>query len=234
MARVTKSAIGKFSGALGGLVFHQRNGKQFVRQRPQSFLPGTDPESVDRRLRFGFSVKLAQSIYSIPELAIIWRNAAPKNKPLFNFIVGANTKKVNAGSVTSETCITPPWHLRPAGAKLIADCADASISSGCMEVELTVPAIPPSLEARGADIFKLISIICLMKSLKQSLPDYRFVQVVSPPQQFTPGASITFNIPLNSQDANDVENYEEKKLLAALVAFDDQGNIVDYTATIVK
>ena len=122
MAKIRKAVVGKLSGSLGDVVFHERYGKLFIRRRPRSFLPGTDPESTGRRSRFAFSVKLASAVYSLPDLAMLWRRATPKNVSTFNFIVGANTKLAAEGSVTDQITITPSQslELREVGAILNA------------------------------------------------------------------------------------------------------------------
>jgi len=234
LARVNNTIAGQFSGALGGLVFHQKNGKQFVRQRPSSFLPGTDPESVDRRSRFAFSVKLAQAIYSIPELATIWRNAAPKYKAVFNFIVGTNTRRVSAISITDETVIVPPPHLRATKTGLFVVSASMSVSSGAINVELTVPGSSNAKEITGEETVKLLSILSLSKPFNEALRPYMFATAASEPQQIKLDAPTTFSIPLKRQDSSYVESYEERRLLIALATLDDQNKPMDCSDTIIK
>ena len=59
MAQVNKSVIGKLRGSVGDLAFRQRDGKEIVSVRPGTINAPDDDESVNRRLKFKFSAKLA-------------------------------------------------------------------------------------------------------------------------------------------------------------------------------
>ena len=234
MARVTNGITGEISGKLGGLVFHRRNGKQFVRQRPESFLPGTDPESVDRRSRFAFSVKLGAAIYSVPELSAIWRKAAPKNKSVFNFIVGNNSNRVTARSITESSVIVPPFDVRSMKKELAVTCIRTSISSGSIDIELTPPGNAANAKEVDGRPAMLLSVICLARPVNRSLPAFAFVAAVSTLLQIELDTSVVFNISLGGQDRLTVENYEERKVLFTVAALDDKNNPAYYSATIVK
>ena len=62
MARLKKTVLGRLSGAIGDIVFREKNGKNFVGLRASSFIPGSDPGSIDRRAKFTLSTQLASII----------------------------------------------------------------------------------------------------------------------------------------------------------------------------
>ncbi len=236
MARISKSVVGNLSGSLGDIVFHQRNGKVFARRRPPSFVPGNDPESVDRRLRFGFSVRLAKAIYSIPEVKTIWQKATPKGKSTFNFIVGTNTKLVNAGSVTDCTAIVPPWKKPSTVAGFILNCTAVSVSSEAVTVELAPLGKSAGINIKKEPNAKLAYVLCLTNPTQPSPirggTRVGFVSGSSRPAQLVLDSVLTFNIVLTGQDAASIGRYADRKLLLVLLTFDASGNPVNYSSTL--
>jgi len=49
MAVVTKKVLGTVHGAVGDMVFREKNGKNYIGMRPNSFVPGKDDASIARR-----------------------------------------------------------------------------------------------------------------------------------------------------------------------------------------
>ncbi|MFZ1081872.1 MAG: hypothetical protein WAO19_08100 [Candidatus Kryptoniota bacterium] len=238
MARISKSVVGNLSGTLGDIVFHQRNGKVFVRRRPPSFVPGNDPESVDRRLRFGFSVRLAKAICSIPELKAIWRKATPHGKSTFNFIVGTNTKLVNAGSVTDFTTIVPPWKKPSIAPGFILNCTAVSISFEAVTVELAPLRKSAGINIKKEPNAKLVYVLCLRNPVNKSYPDVCFISGASDSKPIalvedpaSGNSLLTFSIAISGQDASSVRNYANWNLLLALLTLDTANNPVKYSNT---
>ncbi len=109
MAQLNKSPLGKVQGSLGDMAFRQKKGgTNVIAMRPKKpYTPPQDQASIDRRSRFKFSAKLAQSIISIPELAAVWQPVTPAGMSPFNYIIQKNDMLVNPASVGDLTTITP-------------------------------------------------------------------------------------------------------------------------------
>ena len=90
MARLNKQVLGRVSGAVGDIVFRERNGKNFIGLKPSRFMPGTDEASIARRARFALNAKLASTINNNDELKSIWFNKAPSGLSSHNFILRQN------------------------------------------------------------------------------------------------------------------------------------------------
>ncbi len=249
MARINKSVVGNLSGSLGDVVFHQRYGKAFVRRRPESFLPGTDKQSVERRNRFAFSVKLAKAIYSVPELRTLWQKAAPKSKSPFNFVVGSNTKLVNADFVTNLASITPASGFNVA-------CKNVTTSSTSIVVEIESLSKSAGISLKKEPNVRLVYVLSLSKRANKSVPAHQSANLPAyssdgpvlrhtgvPTFWFVSGSymaqptviddTMVFNVKIVGKDAALTKSYRDKKLLFALVTLNADGKVVGGSGTVV-
>ncbi|HUI30604.1 MAG TPA: hypothetical protein VLX91_10335 [Candidatus Acidoferrales bacterium] len=234
MARLDKSVIGKLRGAVGDVVFRQRNGKVFVSRKPQSFIPGTDKDSVDRRLKFAFSSKLSSTIYSLPDLASLWRQAAPHGRSVYHFIVQVNIPLVNPYAVTERTTITPPQSGSSTGSGFVIDCTSAMISPDAFNVEFAPVGNSAGIDLSREQNAKVACVLCLTNPTDKSLPKYQFVSCVSESKQIVLGSPLVFSIPLAGTEAAKVRTYEDKKLLCTMITLDAERKPVRYSGTVVK
>lgn len=106
MAKVTRSLLGTTTGKLGDIYFRGRNGNIFIVSSPDSFIPGKDPESTNRRYHFGVSSKTASKINSDEELKGYWKQKFKKNYN-YNFIVGKIKNQISGKTSLSDICILP-------------------------------------------------------------------------------------------------------------------------------
>ncbi len=234
MAQLDKSVIGKLRGAVGDVVFRQRNGKVFVSRKPQSFIPGTDKDSVERRLKFAFSSKLSSAIYSLPDLASLWRQAAPHGRSVYHFIVQTNIALVDPYAVTECTTITPPQTSSWAGSGFAIDCTSFAISPDAITVEFATLGNSTGIDLGREQNAKLACVLCLTNPIDKSLPEYQFISCVSEPKQIVLGDPLVFSIPLTGTDTAKVRSYEDKKLLCAMITLDAEYKPVRYSGTVVK
>ena len=64
MATIKKTVLGRISGAVGDVVFKEKNGKNYVGVRASTFTPPSDAASIERRGKFLLSTELASAINS--------------------------------------------------------------------------------------------------------------------------------------------------------------------------
>ncbi|MFZ1081830.1 MAG: hypothetical protein WAO19_07885 [Candidatus Kryptoniota bacterium] len=234
MAELNKSVIGKLRGAIGDVVFRQRNGKVFVSRKPQSFMPGIDEKSVERRSKFAFSSKLSSAIYSLPDLAYLWRLAAPQGSSVYHFILQTNIHLVNPGTVTGLTTITPPQSRSWAGSGFAIDCTSSSISTNAVTAELAPLGDSTGIDLSKEQNVKLACVLCLTNSVDKSLPQFQFVSCVSELRQLVLDSPLTFSIALTGENAAKVGSYQDKKPLCAMVTLNSEIKLVRYSGTLVK
>ncbi|MFZ1081669.1 MAG: hypothetical protein WAO19_07065 [Candidatus Kryptoniota bacterium] len=234
MAELNKSVIGKLRGSVGDIVFRQRNGKVFVSRKPKSFMPGTDAKSVERRLKFAFCAKLSKAIYSIPELAALWRQAAPQGRSVYHFILQTNIHLVNPDAVSEFTIITPPRSCCMAGGGFAIDYTNVSVSTNAIAVELASLGVSTGIDTTTEHNAKLACVLCLTNPVNKSLPQFQFVSCVSKSEHLAFDSLLTFIIALEGETLAKVQSYGEKKLLCAMVTLDSKNNPVRYSDTLVK
>ena len=102
MATLKKTVLGRLSGALGDIVFREKNGKNFVGLRALSFIPGSDQGSVERRSKFYLSTQLASTINSNSRLRSLWLASIPSGKNVYNHLIKSNYSNLqynNAGDL---------------------------------------------------------------------------------------------------------------------------------------
>ena len=91
MAQLKKTVLGKVSGAVGDIVFRQRDGLNYIGLRPGSFTPGTNPASVARRARFALAAKASVSVNRIPALKSLWAGVLTNGISPYNYIFKQTT-----------------------------------------------------------------------------------------------------------------------------------------------
>ncbi|MGO9480727.1 MAG: hypothetical protein ACLP05_02945 [Candidatus Kryptoniota bacterium] len=234
MAQLDGSITGKLRGSIGDLVFRQRNGNVFVSQRPKSFMPGTDENSVQRRSKFAFSTKLSKAIYSIPELAALWRQAAPQGRSVFHSILQTNIHLVNPGMVGALTTITPPQSRAWPGSNFAIDSTSSSNSTNAVTAEFATLGGLTGIQINIEQNVKLACVLCLTNPVDKSLPVYQFISCISESVQLILDSPLTFNIALVGENGVKVRGYRDKKLLCAMVTLDSENKPVRYSGTLVK
>ena len=83
MAELNKHLFGKLKGKFGNAVFRQRNGKNYISQRPSSYTPPNDENFFNRTNKFRIASKIASIINSNEILKAIWINNIPNDQQHF-------------------------------------------------------------------------------------------------------------------------------------------------------
>lgn len=227
MAQLTKAVLGRFSGRIGDTVFRQRNGKNFVGTRPRSYTPPANKGSVDRRSRFTFSTKLAQAVYSIPELAAVWKPKTPDGMTTPNYIFQKNVLVVNPASVSDLTTITPE-HGFP------VVCSSAALAGNNVAIALAAIGTASGIDVTKEPNGKVACVLCLSNPSNGTYPDFMFVSGTSDTKPLTLDSALSFNIALSGQDAASVGAYADRKILLALVTLNAANAPVEYSGTVVS
>lgn len=224
MAQLNKAVLGRVSGTLGDITFRQRNGKNIIGTRPRRYTPPADQGSIDRRARFAFSSKLAQAIYSIPELAAFWQPLAPAGMSTFNYMIQKNILIVNPSSVSDLTTITPEHSFG-------VSCTSAALTGNTIAVALGAIGNGSGIDGSTSLTMKLAYVLSLTKPSNETFPEFFFVSGTSDTKQLVLDSAITFNIALSGQDAASVGSYADRKLLLALLTLDAANAPVEYSGT---
>jgi hypothetical protein len=227
MAQLTKSVLGRVSGKLGDITFRQRNGKNIIGLSPGSYTPPDDQASIDRRVRFTFSSKLAKAILAVPELSVLWKPFTPQGMSEFNFIIQKNILLINPGAVSDITMIAPTTGFG-------INCTSSTISAEAIAAELAAIGAAAGIVPADEPNVKLAFVLSLTKPVNLTFPEFSFISGTTAAAQTVLDTPLSFTLPLVGEDSMLVESYEEKKILLALITLDAAGKPVRYSGTVVK
>ncbi len=227
MAQLTKAVLGRVSGRLGDMVFRQRNGKNILGRRPSHYAPPDDQGSVDRRARFKFSSKLAQAVYSIPEVAALWEPQTPADMSTFNYIIQKNILVVNPTSVSDLTTIVPDHSFG-------VSCTGATLTGNAIAVAMAAIGSAVGIDLTKEPNAKMAYVLTLTNPSNSTFPEFLFVSGTSDTKLIDLNSALTFNIALSSQDASSIGSYSGRSILLALLTTDASGNPVKYSGTVIS
>jgi hypothetical protein len=224
MANLKKKILGQVSGALGDLVFRERNGSNIIAVRPSSFSTPTDPASVERRGKFTMAAKLAGAINDSSGLKSLWENAAPSDLSYFNYFV-----KRNYIYVTSET----PGNvieLVPSGG---FPFASTNVDPAATQFDLTISALGTNNGIdTGVEVnIQTLSVLFLSNPSGENVPPYTFFTLSSGLQPLSLTDPISFISPLSGSQTLIYNQYINAKVYFALVTLDAAGKIIHYSVT---
>ena len=175
MAQLKKTVLGKVSGAVGDIVFRQRDGLNYIGLRPGSFTPGTDPASVARRARFALAAKASVSVNRIPALKSLWAGVLTNGISPYNYIFKTNYKYVTSSTISDLLKIVPDNGF---GVTVADNNVDRTRVRAMVEAIGTNAGINTTLETT----IMMASLVFLSSPVDESVGAYSLLSVVSPSQ----------------------------------------------------
>lgn len=225
MARLNKQILGRVSGAVGDIVFREKNGKNFIGIKPSSFMPGNDEASIARRAKFALTAKLASTINSNEELKQLWKNETPAGLSTHNYILRQNYPFVLPGNISGLV-------------KILPYAGFSTIASG-LEITDTqiIVNIGPIGSTTGIDLVnepncRLYSLIYLHNPVDESVDSNNFMFFTSGDQSTVLDSELTFNFGLSNQDTLLYNKYNSSIVFFVFVTVDITGNIINNSNTL--
>ncbi len=224
MATVSKSVLGKISGAVGDVTFRQMNGKSFVGIRPVSFIPGSDAASLARRGRFSLSIKAASAVNSSPLLKGIWAAVSASGASAYNEIMKKNYQSIGSEDLSGTLVLVPGIGFNPSNPVVTLNGNDVSLhvdalgaGSGIdLNVEKTISAV---------------SVFYLSGPEDDTVDKSSIISLVSEPQTLVLDSPLSFIIPLSTKDSQLIAKYGSHKCFGALITLDAEGKAAGYSNT---
>jgi hypothetical protein len=227
MANIDNELLGNLSGSLGNITIKNNKGKKYVAAKPGSFLPGSDPESVARRDKFGLTVRLSKHINNLNNLKETWKKHISGNATPFNLMIKTNYPSVSPMDLSDQVTLTPGGGF---------DIAVNSVQLNSSEVQAVVNAVGTN---NGIDPVKepyivMASILFLNNPKDELTGADAFISLLSASQPTNLSTEATFNIPLSYQETMVFNKYWDKKGFFCLITLDADGNPVHYSSTFVS
>lgn len=225
MAKVISKVLGKFSGSLGDMSLRNRKGTNYIAMKPGSFNAPADENSVLRRLRFSYSVKLAASINSFSLIKKAWSTEQTPEMTTANLITQTNYKLMDTSGLTDLNVLLPAGGF-PFTVKSF------TIADG----KITI-VINPLINSTHFDlsIEKNLHMFCihtLTVPLITSLPCISFIKCEFVQTGFTLEEEYIFTYNLTQLETGLLEKYSQRKSYSALITTDQTGSIIHYSQTV--
>lgn len=225
MATLKKKLFGNVSGAFGDAVFRQVGDKNYIAQRPAEYKIPDTQDYKDRTTKFGLSVKLAKSIYRLPELKALWEREFPNETRLFNFIVRKNYPFISPEGISSTPDLLPDEN------SFSVNVSTALVSESSINVEIAPLNNTGKIDTNIDKRIKLFSVLLLADPVEQGLPEFNFILMQSEDIVLTVSDPVIFNIVPSQTNSDRILSYGQRKTFFVLITLDDNGVPVNYSST---
>ena len=226
MATIKKTVLGRISGAVGDVVFKEKNGKNFVGLRAASFIPGSDSGSIERRAKFSLSTQLASVINSNSQLRSLWLEAIPSGANVYNYLIKANYNNLQSDNVTDLVSIVP-------GYGFIAKKKTVTFSDTSIQVVTEAIGDNQEIDTSVETKVQLAAVIFLNNAVDDSVKPRNFISMLSPSQALVLNADLTFALNLSAQGALIISKYQIHKGFFSLLTLDANDGLVNFSGTFV-
>ena len=224
MGFLKKAVLGLPSGAVGDVLFRYKNGKTIIGTRPVSFTPGKDPNSVNRRNRFGITARFSQAVNSIPSFRSLWDNVTPNNISPYNGIFKASYPFVTPTDVSGSASIVPQLF----GFNITT--TEVSIDGSAVNVSIEPIGTNAEIDPMIEKFIQLGVVIKCTDATQDSLPKMVFLPLRSANVPLNLVNPLTFSITLSDQDKELYSLFDTHTAYLALVTLNDNGKAVHYSS----
>ncbi|MEG8947205.1 hypothetical protein [Rosettibacter firmus] len=224
MAKLNKQFFGFIQGTFGKAVFKQRNGKNFITQKPESYTPPNSEDYKKRIYKFSCSAKISSLINSNLELKEIWTSHKPNNLSTFNYLMSTFCNYTDNNSVINELIIVPDSNI---GVRLDS----VTIANDKLNIKL-LPLTETSLINPDVEKFgKIISLLLLTNSTTETIPQFDVSLMSSNSVIINLDNPLNFETLIPTTIQQKLSNYQDKKLFSTLLTYDENNSLINYSST---
>lgn len=224
MAELKKPLFGNIKGSFGNAVFRQRNGKNYLVQKPSNYRPPSTEDYFIRTTKFKIASKISSIINSDSTLKEIWYSVKPKNQTLYNYLISVVYPSISIDSINSSLRIVPNTQI---GVRL----NNASIIQDKLTVNLHPLTNASLIDSNIEKNSKIISIVTLINPINVELPNYDSVLISSNLVEVNIDDPLTFEFILSTTNQQKLSSYQNKSLFSTLVTYDENSRIVHFSNT---
>ncbi|MEW6654571.1 MAG: hypothetical protein AB1394_14055 [Bacteroidota bacterium] len=224
MAKLEKPMFGNIKGKFGKAVFRQRNGINYIAQRPSSYTSPSTEAHQNRIAKFRISSKIASVINSVPLLKIRWKSATPDNLSSYNYLISLNYNVVNNDQTVGLIKIAPASAvgIRLNSVELAADNLTVNLHP------LTEKSMIDPLIAKKV---KLISLLYLSNPSNSDNAGFEVIPLISELKTFDLETAISFDMFISTSDELKIALYQNKSVHSSLFTFTNDDEIVSNSST---
>lgn len=226
MATVNKTVLGRISGAVGDVVFKEKNGKNYVGVRASSFTLPSDAASIERRGKFQLSTQLASVINSNPQLRSLWLKAIPAGVNVYNHLIKINYNNLQSNSASDLVSIVP-------GFGFIALKQSVTFNNSSIQVVTEAIGDNQEIDTSVETKVQLAAVIFLNNAIDESVKPRNFITMLSPSQALVLNNDLTFELNLSGQTSLIISKYQVHKGFFSLLTLDANDELVNYSSTFI-
>lgn len=221
-----KSPFGKFSGAIGNIVFRMTNGKgNIVGAAPASYKSPDDEGTMNRRTKFSFVVKFSAALIRLASLSIFWQKVEPvSGKRRLSKVFGTMYPQVEQLSISGVELVE--------NADIGVTNPEVNIQSNNVQVIVSALGANQEIDTTVEKTICMEGVLQLSDPINSTSPKFIFIPVHSNDITLILNDSLTFNAPLSGSKLLQAEKYATKKAALLLVTKDAKGMPVKYSETI--
>ena len=224
MAELNKQMFGNLKGKFGKAVFRQRNGKNYIAQRPESYTTPSTEEFQKRTSKFRVASKIASVINSVPVLKKICLDASPNEMSPYNYLISVNYPAVGENIVTGLL-------------KIVAD-SNVGVTLDTMALtsdKLNIKLLPltdgslidPTVEKK----VRAASIVFLSNPLSEDVEKFEVIPLLSSATNFDLENPLTFDIVISTAVKEKIAKYQNKNIYSTLITYGDNDAVINYSGT---
>ncbi|MEW6006515.1 MAG: hypothetical protein AB1695_14540 [Stygiobacter sp.] len=223
MAELNKHLFGKLKGTFGSAVFRQRNGKNYISQKPVSYTPPNNENYFIRTSKFKVAAKIASTIHTNENLKNIWSIFKPKNQSLYNYLISVVYPELNDNSVNHSLQITPASSFN-------ININSTEVNSN--NIKITLQTLNNNdVDTSSETNCKLTSIIFMNTPSTNGIYNFDVYTISSEPKQIDVTNPLEFNFTLSSLIQDKINQHQEKMLFMSLLTYDNMNNLINYSST---
>ncbi len=227
MAKMKKQVLGKVSGAIGDILFRTMNGKNYVGTRPDSFMPGNDPESIARRQRFALVTRFVRPLNYIYQLKSIWKKVTPAGISTYNYMVRLNYRSVLPDTITDTVKLVPDIGFE-------VDIDEIILTETLLQVKLNSIQQNAGINPETEKFIKLAGVLYLSNPVNPHSPVNSFIRLISNDQDLDLENPVDFEINFINQTSQVIAEYQDRKAFITLLTLDTSKHPVNYSNTFVS
>lgn len=220
MAELNKHMFGKLKGTFGSAVFRQRNGKNYISQKPSSYNPPNDENYFARINKFKLATKIASTVNANNMLKNIWEYKKPKSSNLYNHLVSLTYPNIVNNSVSTTFQFTPDSELK------------ITVSSAEINNEQLILKLSP-INSSFVDISneKKCSITALLCFTSNSDSSFDVINLNSNYVNLDLENPMQFIFNLSSSTLGKMNSDYSKYIFSSLLTFDESNSLINYSST---
>lgn len=224
MAELNKTMFGNVKGKFGKAVFKQRNGLNYISQKPSSFTVPTDEGYIKRTNKFKIAAKISSLVNSNSFLKEKWLEKAPKGLSTYNLLISKNYSAVIDPSVSDMLVITPESKIGVRQNSLL-------FTEDKLTVTLKPLTVNSMIDTEIEKKIQLITLIYFYEPVNGTPDSFDAILVSSPLQSFDLETQLTFEIPLSTNEQKKLVSYNSKSTHSAIITYDVNENPVNCSTT---